>query len=144
VLHQQDEVIWVTLAGRQAPDVAGPRVDPSLGNLIDKDFLIGIANYLRRFGVSAKVRVGTDVLRERNVHVVHGQTRVGEVVDEIRWCISDDNGHGKSSRHSGNTILDLQGIGIWFSGPGPERLLPGLVSRWKKTLDQLGARLEGS
>jgi hypothetical protein len=22
-------------------------------------------------------------------------------------------------------------LGIWFSGPGPERLLPSLVSRWK-------------
>ena len=30
-----------------------------------------------------------------------------------------------------------RGIGIWFSGPGAEPLLPGLVSERKRTFDQL-------
>ena len=31
----------------------------------------------------------------------------------------------------------FEGIGIWFSGPGAERLLSGLVSERKRTFDQL-------
>jgi hypothetical protein len=34
------------------------------------------------------------------------------------------------------------GIGIWFSGPGAERLLPGLVSERKRTFDQLFRSLQ--
>ena len=34
------------------------------------------------------------------------------------------------------------GIGIWFSGPGAERLLPGLVSEPKRTFDQLFRSLQ--
>ena len=35
-----------------------------------------------------------------------------------------------------------KGIGIWFSGPGAERLLPGLVSERKRTFDQLFRSLQ--
>ena len=35
-----------------------------------------------------------------------------------------------------------EGIGIWFSGPGAERLLPGLVSERKRTFDQLFRSLQ--
>jgi hypothetical protein len=34
------------------------------------------------------------------------------------------------------------GIGIWVSGPGAERLLPGLVSERKRTFDQLFRSLQ--
>jgi hypothetical protein len=34
------------------------------------------------------------------------------------------------------------GIGIWFSGPGAERLLPGLLSERKRTFDQLFRSLQ--
>ena len=34
------------------------------------------------------------------------------------------------------------GIGIWFSGPGAERLLAGLVSERKRTFDQLFRSLQ--
>jgi hypothetical protein len=35
-----------------------------------------------------------------------------------------------------------RGIGIWFSGPGAEPLLPGLVSERKRTFDQLFRSLQ--
>ena len=38
--------------------------------------------------------------------------------------------------------VDSTGIGIWFSGPGAERLLPGLVSERKRTFDQLFRSLQ--
>ena len=34
------------------------------------------------------------------------------------------------------------GIGIWVSGPGAERLLPGLVSERKRTFDELFRNLQ--
>ena len=39
-------------------------------------------------------------------------------------------------------VFDGSGIGIWFSGPGAERLLAGLVSERKRTFDQLFRSLQ--
>ena len=76
---------------------------------------------------------------ERDVHVRVIDQGVREGHAHRARAHDEVVGLRRSHRHGARPPVR---IGIWFSGPGAERLLPGLVSERKRTFDQLFRSLQ--